>query len=136
MTNSAPLAVIILAAGKGTRMKSDLPKCLHKIAGRPMIGWLLETAQSLKAEKIITVISPDGQAVGDAVAPHETAVQTTAQGTGDAVKAALPALGDFKGDVLILLADMPFISAETLQWLIEARHKDSDTGLSRLLLAV
>ena len=132
MSNAAPLAVIILAAGKGTRMKSDLPKCLHKIAGRPMIGWLLETAQSLKAEKIITVISPDGQVVGDAVAPHETAVQTTAQGTGDAVKAALPALGDFKGDVLILLADMPFISAETLQWLIEARHKDSDTGLSVL----
>lgn len=129
---SDKLAVIILAAGRGTRMKSDLPKCLHKIAGRPMIGWLLETAQSLNAEKIITVISPDGKAVADAVAPHNTVIQTKARGTGDAVKAALPDLESFKGDVLILLADMPFISAETLQWLIKARHKDAQTGLSVL----
>ena len=115
------LACIILAAGQGKRMKSALPKALHPLAGRPMIGWLLESVQALKPEKIVVVTAPGMDALADAVKPHKVAIQKTPRGTGDAVKAALPALKGFKGDVLILLGDMPLISPATLRALIKAK---------------
>ena len=120
-----PLAIVILAAGKGTRMKSpqgnSLPKVMHELAGKPMINWLLDTAQSLSPEKIITVIGPDMDDLADAVAPHETVIQETRNGTGGALKCALPALKAFKGDVLVLLGDAPLITKQTLETLITAR---------------
>ncbi len=127
-----PLACIILAAGQGKRMKSSLPKVLHPLAGRPMINWLLESIAPLNPEKIIVVTSPQGQKVADAVAPHMTAIQEQARGTGDAVASALPQLEGFDGDVLILLGDMPLIATQTLQGLIEARYHDDKTGLAVL----
>jgi len=114
MSNS-DLAIIILAAGKGQRMKSDLPKVMHKLAGLPMIGWLLKSCEALNPTKIIPVIAPDMDDVRAFVAPYECAVQETQNGTGDAAKAALELLGDFKGRVLILMGDEPFVPVSALQ---------------------
>lgn len=127
-----PLAIIILAAGKGTRMKSDLPKVMHKVAHLPMINWVINTAQSLNPEKIIVVTGPDMPDLEAACMPHETVVQQERNGTGGAVKVALSKLKGFKGDVLVLLGDTPLITQETLQDLIKARQSDAKTGLSVL----
>ena len=133
MSDTKSLACIILAAGQGKRMKSSLPKALHCIAGRPAIGWLLESVAALDPEKIIIVASPEGRdAVSKAAAHCETVIQEQARGTGDAVRAALPALEGFSGDVLILMGDMPLISTTTLRALIDERYKDSKTGLAVL----
>lgn len=118
MKREVPLAIVILAAGKGTRMKSEKPKVMHKIAGRSMIGWLLEVAQSLSPEKIIVVTAPGMDDVAAAAAPHQVAIQTQQKGTGDAVKPALPFLKGFNGKVLILLGDEPFLDKNVLEEMI------------------
>lgn len=118
MKRKDPLAIVILAAGKGTRMKSDLPKVMHKIAGRPMIGWLVDVAESLSPEKIIVVTAPGMDDVAAVVAPHPTVIQKEQRGTGDAVKPAIPLLKDFKGKVLILLGDEPFLDKNVLEEMI------------------
>lgn len=118
MKRKEPLAIVILAAGKGTRMKSAKPKVMHEIAGRPMIGWLIETAESLNPEKIIVVTAPGMEDVAKASAPHQIAIQETQKGTGDAVKPALPFLKGFEGKVLILLGDEPFLDKAGLEEMI------------------
>lgn len=132
MSSKKPLAIIILAAGRGTRMKSDAPKVMHALAGRPMISWLIETAEKLAPEKIIVVIGPDMDDLREAVAPHGVAIQRERNGTGGAVRAALPALKNFDGDVLVLLGDSPLISVKTLKNLIAVRTRDLLTGISVL----
>jgi bifunctional UDP-N-acetylglucosamine pyrophosphorylase/glucosamine-1-phosphate N-acetyltransferase len=112
------LAVVILAAGKGTRMKSALPKVMHKVAGRPMINWVIERAESLNPEKIIVVIAPDMDEVAATVAPHKVAIQKQQNGTGDAVKPAMELLAGFDGKVLILLGDEPFVDIDVLEDMI------------------
>ena len=141
MKNKSPLAVVILAAGKGTRMHSKHPKVMHTIAGRPIISWLIETAESLNPEKIIVVIAPDMDDVADAVSPHPTVIQEKQLGTGDAVKPALPLLKEFDGKVLILLGDEPFLNEKTLQKMIAsdglsvmAVEPSSAQGLGRVML--
>ncbi len=129
---TTPLACVILTAGQGKRMKSTLPKVMHNIAGQPMIKWLLRSVEQLNPEKIIVVTAPDAIAVAQAVKPHMTVVQQKPMGTGDAVRAALPMLEGFKGDVLILLGDMPLLSAGMMQGLIETRNHNANTGLSVL----
>ncbi|MEZ5902467.1 MAG: bifunctional UDP-N-acetylglucosamine diphosphorylase/glucosamine-1-phosphate N-acetyltransferase GlmU [Alphaproteobacteria bacterium] len=114
-SKTSPLAIVILAAGQGTRMKSALPKVMHKIAGRPMISWLIETAEKLNPEKIIVVTAPEQNDLAAAVAPHQTVVQKEQRGTGDAVKPALEYLKDFQGKVLVLLGDEPFVELDALQ---------------------
>ncbi|HYD31843.1 MAG TPA: NTP transferase domain-containing protein, partial [Azospirillaceae bacterium] len=88
MTQSS-LACIVLAAGKGTRMKSDLPKVLHPVAGRSMVGHVVAAAEALEAERVVVVVGPGMDSVAKAVAPHATAVQECQAGTADAVAAAL-----------------------------------------------
>jgi len=110
----APWAAVILAAGKGTRMKSDLPKVLHPLAGRPLVGHVLATAMALDPARAVVVVAPDMDAVAKAVAPVKTVIQPVARGTADAVKAARAALAGFAGDVLVMYGDNPFISAETI----------------------
>lgn len=132
MSDNSPLACIILAAGKGTRMKSDQPKVMNTIAGRPIINWVLSTVESLSPEKIVTVIGPDMESLAEAVTPHETVVQKDRKGTGDAVKSAMPKLKGFKGNVLILLGDMPFIQPETLKKLVQECEGDKNAGLGVL----
>ncbi|MEK9965589.1 MAG: bifunctional UDP-N-acetylglucosamine diphosphorylase/glucosamine-1-phosphate N-acetyltransferase GlmU [Rhodospirillaceae bacterium] len=110
-----PLAIVVLAAGKGTRMRSDLPKVMHPVAGRPMIAHLLATASELSPERIVVVIGPDMDRVRDAVAPHPTCIQAERNGTGGAVKAARGALKGFEGTVLVLYGDTPLVTADTMR---------------------
>lgn len=113
------LAVVILAAGKGTRMKSDLPKVMHEVAGRPMISWVIDTAEKLNPEKIIVVIATDMNDVEETVKPHDVAIQKEQNGTGDAVKPAMEFLKDFNGRVLILLGDEPFLDLDVLTKMVD-----------------
>lgn len=127
-----PLACVILTAGQGKRMKSELPKVLHPLAGQPMIKWLLNSVEDLSPERVIVVTAPEAIAVAKAVTPHSTIVQQKPLGTGDAVRAALPLLQGFTGDVLILLGDMPVLSSSMMQNLIDTRHQSADTGIAVL----
>ncbi len=113
-------------------MKSDKPKVMHELAGRPMINWVIESAKALKPETIITVIGPDMPELKKAVEPHDIVTQKERNGTGGALKCALPKLKGFKGDVLILLGDCPLITTKTMKALIKARSKDLTTSLSVL----
>lgn len=117
---------VVLAAGQGTRMKSALPKVLHKIAGRPMVSHLLATVDSLHAEKAVVVVGPNMEQVAEAVAPHAVAVQHKQQGTGDAVKAAREALKGASGSVLVLYGDTPLVRKETLESMIKERENGAD----------
>ena len=126
MTGS-DLAVILLAAGKGTRMKSDMPKVLHLLAGRTMVGHALAAAEALSPAECVVVIGPGMDDVAAAVAPRRTAIQQRQQGTGDAVLAARGALGGFGagGDsatILVLYGDTPLIQAATLSRMLVARQ--------------
>ncbi|MDH5723279.1 MAG: bifunctional UDP-N-acetylglucosamine diphosphorylase/glucosamine-1-phosphate N-acetyltransferase GlmU [Alphaproteobacteria bacterium] len=132
MSHMPPLAVIILAAGKGTRMNSSLPKVMHKLAGLPMINWVLNTAEGLSPNKVIVVTGPDMDDLREASKPHETVIQEKQLGTGSALMTAMPALEGFKGDLLVLLGDTPFLSSKTLESLRQARHKQDGTDLSVL----
>lgn len=116
------ICAVVLAAGQGTRMKSDLPKVLHKIAGRPMVCHLLATVDALNAEKAVVVVGPGMDLVAGAVAPHGVAVQHKQQGTGDAVKAAREELQGFKGSVLVLYGDTPLVKKETLEEMARLRE--------------
>ncbi len=118
MKRKESLAIVILAAGRGTRMKSEKPKVMHEIAGRPMIGWLIAAAESLNPEKIIVVTADGMDDVAAAVAPHPVVIQKEQRGTGDAVKPAVPLLKGFDGKVLILLGDEPFLDKNVLEEMI------------------
>jgi len=118
-------AAVVLAAGKGTRMKTELPKVLHKLAGRPMIAHVLANLAPLGCERIVVVVGPGMESVGGAVAPHATALQAEPLGTGHAVLAAWSALEGFAGDVLVVYGDCPFISSATIGKLI-ARRRAAD----------
>ena len=114
-------AAIVLAAGLGTRMKSDLPKVMHPIGGRPMVNHLLATLDKIHVDETVVVVGPDMEQLEAAVEPRTTVVQHDRAGTGDAVKVGVEALGDFQGDVIILYGDSPLISEQTLNALLEAR---------------
>lgn len=111
-----PLAVVILAAGQGTRMRSDLHKVLHPLAGRPMLLHLLDTVDQLAAERRVVVVGKGREQLEQALAGHALtlAVQEEQKGTGHAVAQAEDALAGFDGTVLILYGDTPCIEANTL----------------------
>ena len=122
MTNSK-IAAVVLGAGKGTRMKSELPKVLMPVCGKPMISHILETLDSMKTDKIVVVTAPDGDLVREAVAPHESVVQKEQLGTGNAVMAAENALRGFDGDVLTVFCDHPIITRETFLRAVAKRRE-------------
>lgn len=115
------IAVIIMAAGRGTRMESDLAKVLHKLRGRAMINFVVETARRLKAEPIVVIVGHQKEQVVKELAgqPVRFAVQEPQLGTGHAVMCALPELNGRNGSVLILSGDVPLIQAVTLRRLWE-----------------
>jgi bifunctional UDP-N-acetylglucosamine pyrophosphorylase/glucosamine-1-phosphate N-acetyltransferase len=119
-------AIVILAAGKGTRMKSRLPKVLHAIAGQPLLHHVLSTARGLDPQRLVLVLGPDMEDVAAALpdgAPGvDIAIQSERLGTGHALQMAMPALSGFSGDVLVLYGDVPLITAETLRALLAARR--------------
>jgi len=120
------VAAVILAAGKGTRMKSGLVKVLHPAAGRPMISWPVAAARAAGATPIVLVVGHQADAVQTAFhgAPDiRIAMQEEQLGTGHAVACARDALAGFSGTVLILCGDTPLLRVETLQGLIAFRRK-------------
>ncbi|MEM9168229.1 MAG: bifunctional UDP-N-acetylglucosamine diphosphorylase/glucosamine-1-phosphate N-acetyltransferase GlmU [Pseudomonadota bacterium] len=125
MTSSSPprgaphrTAVVVLAAGKGTRMKSRTPKVLHEIAGRSMLGHVLDAAARLNPERTVLVVGTQAERVAQAARALNpdivVAEQDPPRGTGDAVRRAAPALAGFSGAVLVLYADTPLVRAETM----------------------
>ena len=120
---TTPLAIVVLAAGKGTRMKSDKHKVLHAIAGRAMIDHLLASAAQLAPARQVVVAGHGRDQLEAALgARAEIAVQDPQEGTAHAVLQARDALADFTGDVLVLYADVPFVSANTMRAMIERLH--------------
>lgn len=114
------IAVIILAAGKGERMKSDIPKVLHKICGRPMIGYVLDLVKSLRPRQSVIVLGYKQEVVRKEItAGVKVAVQDRLIGTADAVKVALKELRGFKGTVLVLYGDTPLLKKDTVDKLIK-----------------
>ncbi len=118
---SRPLAAIILAAGKGTRMKSDLHKVLHPIAGRPMLLHLIAAVEALQPERTVVVTGAGREQVEAAVSPLgiATALQADQLGTAHAVAQAEAALAGFVGDVLILYGDVPLVASVTMQAMLD-----------------
>src|SRR5688500_7444801 len=123
---SRPLAAVILAAGKGTRMKSDLHKVLHPIAGRPMIEHLLDGVEALGAERVVVVVGDRREQLEAALDRRDVqfAVQEPQLGTAHAVLQAEQALAGFDGDVLLLSGDVPFIRTGTMRMMLDALHGD------------
>ena len=119
------IALLILAAGKGTRMNSDLPKVLHPIAQAPMLAHALRAGGALEPELRLVVAGHGAEEVGAALAEIDPEAQIVLQeeqkGTGHAVAVAREALNGFAGDVIVLYGDTPFIRPETLERMIAAR---------------
>jgi bifunctional UDP-N-acetylglucosamine pyrophosphorylase/glucosamine-1-phosphate N-acetyltransferase len=123
------IAVIVLAAGMGTRMKSSLPKVMHRVAGRPMVSHLLDTVAALQPSKVAVVIGPDMDGVAKTVSPHPTVVQADRLGTGHAVAQVRQVLAGFTGTVLILYGDTPLMTVETLTAMMERRRQPEDPAV-------
>jgi len=115
------IAAVILAAGQGTRMKSDLPKVLHRVAGKAMLAYVVETALALQASPIIPVVGHGADEVRDAMSNQDLrfALQAEQLGTGHALLCAEEALNGFSGDLLLLCGDVPLLQKKTLQALID-----------------
>ncbi|HEX8949063.1 MAG TPA: NTP transferase domain-containing protein, partial [Dissulfurispiraceae bacterium] len=122
------LATVVLAAGLGTRMKSTLPKVLHKINGKPMVQHVADSLMRLKPKSNIIVIGKSSDAVRDAFRdyPVTFAVQKEPKGTGDALRAAAKRLDGFHGTVLIVGGDTPLINTETLREFLRLHAKNRE----------
>lgn len=124
---SRPIAAIVLAAGKGMRMKSATHKVLHSVAGLPMIEHLLASLAELAPERTVVVVGEGREQLEAVLAGRaDFAVQDPQLGTGHAVKQAESALEGFAGDVLVLYGDVPFVSAETMRTMIARLRADDE----------
>lgn len=125
MRDPGRLAAVVLAAGEGKRLRSTRPKVLHETAGRPLLAYAVAAAAETAADKIVVVTSRDPEPFRAALIDHEGEIEFVIQdpprGTGDALRAALPALAD-RERVLVTLGDSPLIGAGTLQRLIEEQE--------------
>ena len=129
-------AAVVLAAGKGKRMNSDLPKVLHEIEGRPMVRILLDTLLPMGFEKVVVVIGHKGELVQEALSsyPVSFAWQREQLGTGHAVMMAGEVLGGFDGSTLIAAGDVPFLSRDSIERLF--RTHEQNTAAATCLSAV
>jgi bifunctional UDP-N-acetylglucosamine pyrophosphorylase/glucosamine-1-phosphate N-acetyltransferase len=125
-----PISVVILAAGQGKRMKSDLPKVLQPVAGRPLLKHVIDTARELSASDIHVVYGHGGERVRDALVSENVTwvVQAEQLGTGHAVQQAMPGVPD-EHLVLILFGDVPLVQAATMQRLIDAAANGDALGV-------
>lgn len=123
------LAIVILAAGEGSRMKSSLPKVLHTICGEPMIRFVLKSAERLNPEKIVVIVGHQAELVKNAVGNVQCVVQDKQLGTGHAVSVTKEMLSDFSGTVMVLSGDTPLVRAETLDNLF-ATHTENGAAAS------
>ncbi len=133
---STGLAAVILAAGKGKRMRSSLPKVLHPLLGKPMIHYVLDFAKIVGADRVILVLGHRWQDVAEAVrgSGAEVVIQEPQLGTGHAVQQTKAVLNDFDGDVLVLAGDSPLFTSATLKRLV-AEHRSSG-AVATILTAV
>src|SRR6187455_2823554 len=138
-TRSTPITVVILAAGLGKRMKSDKPKVLAPLCGRPMVSWVLDAAKSLEPKQILLVTGHMKELVAEALETHGqnwtgvTLVHQAEQlGTGHAVQVCLPQLGKNPGRVVVLYGDMPLLGAQTLASLLELQQRSAPGGAAIL----
>ena len=116
-------AAIVLAAGAGTRMKSDKPKVAHEVLGKPLVRWVLDAAGEAGIDRVVTVVGHKREQVIPLVEDRsEIAVQTEQKGTAHAVLSCADALADFEGSLLVLSGDCPLITADTMRALIEMRE--------------
>ena len=131
MTDQRRFAVVILAAGQGTRMRSDTHKVLHPIAGRPLLLHLLDSVDALGAERSVVVVGKGREQVEAAVAGREVALahQGEQKGTGHAVQQAKAALDGYDGPVLILYGDTPFVAPETLGRMLDRLQAADGPGV-------
>lgn len=130
------IAVIILAAGKSTRMKSDTPKVLHPLCARPMLGYVLDLVRDLKIKKAIAVLGVKREAVKKLLTPGiKIAIQKRLIGSGDAVRAAGNLLRGFKGTVLVLYGDNPLLKKDTVSGLLK-HHIESNSDATVLTAEV
>ena len=116
------LSVLVLAAGKGTRMNSQKPKVLHEIAGLPLVCHVIEAIKPLEPDNLVVVIAPDQEEIRGVVSPASIRIQEKSLGTGDAVKAGLSNLKNLCGTVLVAFGADPMITTSTLKRLISARE--------------
>ena len=131
MNDQRRFAVVILAAGQGTRMRSDTHKVLHPIASRPLLLHLLDRVDALGADKRVVVVGKGREQVEAAIAGRDAAVvvQAEQKGTGHAVQQAASALAGYDGPVLILFGDTPFVEAETLRRMLDRLDGDGGPGV-------
>lgn len=141
------LAVVIMAAGKGTRMKSDLPKVLHQANGRPVVDYVIEKSLALEPGIVVLIVGHQADLVRQATAefPVSYALQEPQLGTGHAVMQTEPLLKDFDGEVIILSGDAPLFTTRTLRALIDFHRSrnavatvltaemDDPTGYGRII---
>jgi bifunctional UDP-N-acetylglucosamine pyrophosphorylase/glucosamine-1-phosphate N-acetyltransferase len=131
MSEQRRFAVVILAAGQGTRMRSDTHKVLHPIASRPLLLHLLDRVDALGADKRVVVVGKGREQVEAAIAGRDVAVAVQAEqkGTGHAVQQAASGLKGYGGPVLILYGDTPFVEAETLRRMLDRLDGDGGPGV-------
>jgi bifunctional UDP-N-acetylglucosamine pyrophosphorylase / glucosamine-1-phosphate N-acetyltransferase len=131
MSDQRRFAVVILAAGQGTRMRSDTHKVLHPIASRPLLLHLLDRVDALGADKRVVVVGKGREQVEAAIAGRDVtvALQTEQKGTAHAVQQATQALAGYDGPVLILYGDTPFVQAETLRRMLDRLDGDGGPGV-------
>ncbi|TMB02892.1 MAG: bifunctional UDP-N-acetylglucosamine diphosphorylase/glucosamine-1-phosphate N-acetyltransferase GlmU, partial [Deltaproteobacteria bacterium] len=142
MSTARPLGAIVLAAGLGTRMRSDRAKVLHELGGRPLVRYPLDAIAALAPERVGLVVGHQADAVrtaaaGAGLADLRIVLQAEQRGTGHAVACAATAFAGFTGDVLILYGDVPRIRAATLRALLDAhRAEEADLTLATICFAV
>ncbi|MBJ7364484.1 MAG: bifunctional UDP-N-acetylglucosamine diphosphorylase/glucosamine-1-phosphate N-acetyltransferase GlmU, partial [Synechococcus sp. SupBloom_Metag_053] len=129
------LAVAVLAAGKGTRMKSSLPKVLQPLAGATLLERVIKCTNSLEPNRLLLIVGHQAERVQQQLQAHpgkpEFVIQQPQNGTGHAIQQLLEPLSDFKGDLLVLNGDVPLLRAETLEKLLQL-HRDSGSSVSLL----
>jgi bifunctional UDP-N-acetylglucosamine pyrophosphorylase/glucosamine-1-phosphate N-acetyltransferase len=133
MSNNSPTFAVVLAAGKGTRMRSNRAKVLHTICGVPMVNYAIRAIRPLDPERMLVVVGHQAEMV-EAVLPEsaEPVLQERQLGTGDAVRVALEAIEEEEGTLLVVNGDGPLISERTLAGLLE-RHRSADVGATVLV---
>jgi len=133
--NETPLAAVVMAAGLGTRMRSELPKHLHPLLGRRLMDWSIEAGQALGPDPLVVVVSPETAEAAGTLDGVVVAVQEKPLGTGDAVASAREALSAFTGDVLLLSGDTPLLTSELLRGLVvEHRRAEADVTVLAFVL--
>ncbi len=120
--SNTPLAAIILAAGKGTRMDSDLPKVLHSVAGKPMVQWVVDAVREAGASRVILVVGHGAETVKELIQGCEYVLQEPQLGTGHAVLVCKETLSGFDGNIVVLGGDGPLLRADTIHDMVASQE--------------